>query len=174
MISHGYWQRRFGGDLGVVGRQLRIEGQPVPIVGITPAGFNGAAIGEPADITLAFNAKPALQPENDSFIGPDARWILALARPAAGLSRDQLQARLDVVWADLLARTLPGGISAETRQRILSTTLRLEPGATGASRLRRNLRSPLLVAMALVTLVLVDRVRQRRESAARAWRRPCP
>jgi putative ABC transport system permease protein len=154
VISYGYWQRRFAGDRDVIGRQLRIEGQQVPIVGITPIGFNGAAIGEPADITLAINAKPVLQPEDDDSVGPDRRWILALARPAAGLSREQLQARLDVVWADLLARTLPAGISAETRQRILSTTLRLEPGATGPSRLRRNLRSPLLVAMALVTLVL--------------------
>ena len=155
VISHGYWKRRFGGALDVIGRELRIEGQQVPIVGITPAGFNGAAIGEPSDITLAINAKPVLQPEDDSFVGPDARWILALARPAAGLSRDQLQARLDVVWADLLVRTMPEGLSPETRQRILSTTLRLEPGAAGVSRLRRSLLSPLLVAMALVILVLV-------------------
>jgi predicted permease len=155
VISHGYWRRRFGGDLDVIGRQLRIEGQQVPIVGITPAGFNGAAIGEPADITLAINAKPVLQPEDDSFVGPDARWILALARPAAGLPLEQLQARLDVVWADLLARTLPEGVSAETRKRILSTAIRIESGAAGASRLRRSLRSPLLAAMALVTLVLV-------------------
>ena len=153
VISHGYWQRRFGGDVDVIGRQLQIEGQQVPIVGITPKGFNGAAIGEPADITLAISAKPKLQPEDDDSVGSDRRWILALARPASSLSREQLQARLDV-WADLLVRTMPAGIVAETRQRILSTALRVEPGATGPSRLRRNLRSPLLVAMALVTLVL--------------------
>jgi len=154
VISHGYWRRRFGGDRDVMGRRLLIEGQQVPIVGITPIGFNGAAIGEPADITLAISTKPVLQPEDDDSVGPDRRWLLGLARPAAGLSREQLQARLDVVWADLLVRTLPAGLSAETRQRILSTALRLEPGATGPSRLRRTLRSPLLVAMALVTLVL--------------------
>ena len=132
VISHGYWQRRFGGDRDVVGRQLRIEGQQVPIVGITPVGFNGAAIGEPADITLAFNAKPVLQPENDSFVGPDARWILrarasrggSVARSTAGATRRGLgrSARANI------ARD----ISAETRQRILSTTLRRRAGARPA------------------------------------------
>ena len=155
VISHGYWQRRFGGERDVLGRQVLIEGQQVPIVGITRAGFNGAVIGQSADITLAFNAKPVLQPENESFLSADARWILMLARPAAGLSRDQLQARLDVVWADLIARTIPAGMSPEARQRTLSMQVHADPGRAGASRLRRELRQPLVVAMGLVTLVLL-------------------
>jgi predicted permease len=157
VLSHGYWQQRFGGDRNVIGQTMTIEGQPVPIAGITPPGFNGAVIGEAADLTLAISAKAVVQPEtkDEGWSTNDARWLLLLARPAPGLSRDQLQARLDVVWADLLKRNLPEGISDAQRQRTLSMTLRVEPGHTGASRLRRNLRTPLVVAMSLVTLVLL-------------------
>jgi putative ABC transport system permease protein len=157
VLSHGYWQRRFGGDRNVIGRTLTIEGQPVPIAGITPPGFNGAVIGEAADLTLAINAKAVVQPESkdEGWITNDARWLLLLARPAPALSLEQLQARVDVVWAELLKRNLPVNISDAERQRTLSTTLRVDPGQTGASRLRRSLRTPLVVAMSLVTLVLL-------------------
>ena len=57
VISHNYWIRRFGGDPRIVGQTMLIEGQQVPIVGITPEGFNGATIGERADVTLAIHAR---------------------------------------------------------------------------------------------------------------------
>ncbi|MEO7275520.1 MAG: ABC transporter permease [Vicinamibacterales bacterium] len=39
MLSHGYWQRRFGGDPTVVGRRLLVDGTPREIVGVLPQGF---------------------------------------------------------------------------------------------------------------------------------------
>jgi putative ABC transport system permease protein len=40
IIGYGLWQRRFGGDPGVIGRSARIDGGSVTIVGIMPAGFS--------------------------------------------------------------------------------------------------------------------------------------
>jgi predicted permease len=155
VISHRYWQRRLAGAPDAIGRELLIEGQPVPVIGITPPGFVGAVVGEQADIMLAINAKPVLQPENASFVSADARWLLLLARPAAGVRREQLQSRIDVIWPAVLERSLPNGISAEARARTLAMTLRVESGHAGASRLRRELRSPLIAATVLVTIVLL-------------------
>jgi len=39
MLSYGYWQRRFGGDAAVVGRNITIDSQPREIVGVMPKGF---------------------------------------------------------------------------------------------------------------------------------------
>ncbi len=39
ILSHGYWQRRFGGDPGVVGRTLTLNAQIAEIIGVMPAGF---------------------------------------------------------------------------------------------------------------------------------------
>jgi putative ABC transport system permease protein len=39
LLGHAYWQREFGSDPDVVGRSLRVQNQPVTIVGVLPAGF---------------------------------------------------------------------------------------------------------------------------------------
>jgi predicted permease len=39
IITHGFWQRRFGGDAGIVGRRISLDGQPIEVVGVLPASF---------------------------------------------------------------------------------------------------------------------------------------
>jgi predicted permease len=39
MLSYGYWQRRFGGDRGVLGRNIMVDSQSAEIVGVMPKGF---------------------------------------------------------------------------------------------------------------------------------------
>jgi macrolide transport system ATP-binding/permease protein len=41
VISHGLWQRRFGGDPNLVGRKVSINNHAFTIIGITPEGFKG-------------------------------------------------------------------------------------------------------------------------------------
>ena len=155
VLSHNYWRRRWGGDPRIVGQTMVIEGQAVPIVGITPEGFTGATVGESADVTLAIHARRILQPENAGVTGPGWRWIRVLARPVPALTPEQLQARLDVAWAQFLERNLSPGMTPEARERTLSMTVRVEPGVSGTSQIRGSLRFAIVIAMALVTLVLL-------------------
>jgi putative ABC transport system permease protein len=39
VLSHGYWQRQYGGDPGVVGRTVELDARPTQVVGIMPPGF---------------------------------------------------------------------------------------------------------------------------------------
>ena len=39
MLTHGYWQRRFGADTSIVGRTLTIESRPRTVIGVMPANF---------------------------------------------------------------------------------------------------------------------------------------
>ena len=155
VLSHRYWTRRLGSASTIVGQTLLIEGQAVPIVGVTPPGFTGATVGERADITLAIHARAVLEPENSGVTGPGWRWIRVLARPAPALTPDQLQARLDVAWTQLLQRNLEPRLSPEAAARALSITVRLSPGESGTSQLRGSMRFALTVAMSLVILVLL-------------------
>jgi predicted permease len=39
MLSYGYWQRRFGGDPGVIGRRITADGSPREVIGVLPQDF---------------------------------------------------------------------------------------------------------------------------------------
>src|SRR5438105_218040 len=50
LLSYGLWQRRFGGDSGIVGRSMVLDGAPVTIAGVLPASFDfpsGASFWRP-------------------------------------------------------------------------------------------------------------------------------
>jgi putative ABC transport system permease protein len=50
LVGYGLWQRAYGGDSGIVGRSLQVEGSAHTIVGMLPAAFN-AVLG-PGDVML--------------------------------------------------------------------------------------------------------------------------
>lgn len=75
VLSHALWQRRFGGDPGVVGSTITLDSGPVTVVGVMPAGFR---FGEPADVWLPL----ALNPIADN--GRQVRWVDVVARLAPG------------------------------------------------------------------------------------------
>jgi macrolide transport system ATP-binding/permease protein len=52
VISHGFWQTRFGGDAAVVGKEIRLNGSVFTIVGVTPEGFEGVSPGYPNDLWI--------------------------------------------------------------------------------------------------------------------------
>jgi len=56
VISHGMWQRRFGGDRNIVGRTLSLNQTPTEIIGVMPADFRFPRAEVDLWIPLAFNA----------------------------------------------------------------------------------------------------------------------
>src|SRR5579863_9798079 len=45
VLSYGYWQTRFNGDRGVIGKKLVVNGYPMTIVGVSQKGFDGLEVG---------------------------------------------------------------------------------------------------------------------------------
>ena len=56
IVSHGYWQRRFGGDPEVIGRVMTIDSRPRAVIGVMPASFSVRGI--PADLILPLRFDP--------------------------------------------------------------------------------------------------------------------
>jgi putative ABC transport system permease protein len=155
VISDAYWTRRFGRDPRAIGQSILVEGVPVPIVGVSPAGFAGANVGEAVDLTLAIQSRLVVRPDQPFYTGPGARWLRILARPQPDLPRDQLQARAIVVWRQLMEATLRPTTLPEDRRRLLSEELDVLPGRTGTSLMRNEFRFPLQIAMGFVIVVLL-------------------
>jgi predicted permease len=54
MLSYGYWQRRFGGDRSVIGRNVMVDSRPREIVGVMPRGFRFVDTDFDVMVPLAF------------------------------------------------------------------------------------------------------------------------
>jgi predicted permease len=154
VITDGYWLRRFSRNRDILGQSVLIDGVPVTIVGVTPPEFLGVMIGEAADVTLPVYARAQVQPSSDR-LEDDARWLRVLARPRDGMTLEQVEAQLAVLWSQRMKATVPANVAADVRARMLASTLEVVSGSAGSSDIRRRFRAPLLVAMGLVALVLL-------------------
>jgi len=66
VLSHGLWRRRFGGDRGVIGQVLRIDGVSRRVVGVMPAGFHFPE--QETELWIPMTIDPAkLQPGNFNY-----------------------------------------------------------------------------------------------------------
>jgi predicted permease len=94
MLSYGYWQRRFGGDPGVVGRTISVNSQSRVIAGVMPRGFKIVNYDFDLLVPLAFD------PVKESLAGFAYRGIARL-RPGITISQaDADLATLLNVWMD--------------------------------------------------------------------------
>jgi len=152
VITDGYWRRKFGRNPLAIGQKILVEGKTVTIVGVSPAGFTGANVGEAADITLPLGVLPQIQLDRNYTLDTAAWWLRVLARPQPGLSHTQVKARLAVIWRPLGESVIPA--NSGSRYRVEQSTLDAIMGGTGYSDLRRQFRRPLLVLMAVVGLLL--------------------
>jgi predicted permease len=155
VISYGYWQRQFAADPAIVGHTVHLNGQPVTMVGITPAGFTGANVGAVADVTMTTAALPRLNPEAASLLAAGNFWLRALVRLQPGLSAARAKARLAALWPHISARAIPPAWTLDRRQGIANASFEFRQGGTGWTYLRSIFRKPLLVLMAVVALVLL-------------------
>lgn len=107
VLSHRLWQGTLGGSPDVVGRELRINGIGVTVVGIAAKEFQGfnfaSALYVPASLTDRLTAVSRLHER-------DARWLYLAGRLAPGVPLEKARAALDVLGRALDASApLPDG-----------------------------------------------------------------
>ncbi len=101
ILSHGLWERRFGGDPGVVGRGVPFQGFNVTVVGVLPADFQlqfatDSGVSPDIDVFMPFPYDLAGQPRNVYF-------LRMLARLKPGVPFGQAQKELDSVASQIRA-----------------------------------------------------------------------
>ena len=101
LLSYGLWQSHYGGDRGVVNRQVDIDGKPVRVIGVLPREFEMPAL-EAADIVLP----EALDEAAERREAPDT-VMYGFARLKPGVSLEQARAALDPVFQYSLSLAPP-------------------------------------------------------------------
>ncbi|HVR72337.1 MAG TPA: ABC transporter permease [Vicinamibacteria bacterium] len=158
VLGHGFWTRRFAADPAVVGRGVHVNGHPMTVIGVAPAGFHGISVGESIDVYLPLMMQPQVIPTWTRGINDwRVRWLTSLARLRDGVSVEQAGASVNVLYSQLLKEDLErlGTRSERFRTAFLQKKLLLHPGGRGASGLRDLSRTPLLMLMGMVGLVLL-------------------
>jgi putative ABC transport system permease protein len=138
LISHGLWQRAFGGDAGVVGRSVSLDGAAVTIIGVMPPETNLPSVRAELWRPVGY-----LEQYESSAYGREERDFRVIARLAEGASLAQADAEMARLSASL-AETFP---TTNAGWEVELESLRAQVAGSA--------RTPLLVALAAVGMVLL-------------------
>jgi len=89
ILSHGLWQRRFGGDPNVIAMDILLNGDKFAIVGVMPASFQ--FLGRELWVPIAFSQQQLSK--------RDAHYLGVVARLKVGVSLAQAQAEIQAITA---------------------------------------------------------------------------
>jgi predicted permease len=153
VISHGFWERRFGRSPDVIGTRIDLDGAAITIVGVTSRRFFGPEVGRTFDVALPLNTEPIIRKGRTNF-GGHGSWLQVMFRLAPGQSPEQATAAFRVVQPQIIAETRPTGRRPDELARYLANPLTIRPGAT-VSGIRDQYQRPLFALMAIVGLTLL-------------------
>ncbi len=158
VISYGFWQRRFGMDPVVVGRQITLNDAPFTIVGVAPPGFFRFVVDRRPDLWWPLQMLPQVEPGNRDLRNQGSWWLRLMARRKPGVSLEQARAEMDTIFQPLLAEMAAARAAKWTptvRRNFLERRIELQPGSVGWTWLRKSFSQPLQILMAVVALVLL-------------------
>jgi predicted permease len=156
-LSWGAWQRRFGGDPGIVGRTITLNGHAFTIVGVAARDFRSLELEFAPELWLPMKMKPLATPLDPRLDNLRSRWLNIVARLAPGVELAAAEARANQLYrrtSEEYVASLPN-VSAETRQRMLDRHLTLLPAGKGRSDLRGRFSNAMLAVLTLVSLLFV-------------------
>ena len=97
VMSYNMWQRRFGGDPGIVGRSIRLSGS-YTVVGVAPKGFHGTELWSDPDFWIPMSS---WDPSGDESRVRDYRSYSVMGRLHPGVSAEAARAELAGISAQL-------------------------------------------------------------------------
>ncbi|MDP6606703.1 MAG: ABC transporter permease [Dehalococcoidia bacterium] len=155
VISHGLWQRVLAGAEDVIGRTVLLNEVTFTIVGVAPAGFRSASLGQSSDLWVPMAMQTVMRRPSAGLqraLGTDdllnavgASWLRMTARLAPETTRARAEAELDVIMAE---RTEVFPEAGPTRRAFLT-------GHNGGNQLRRTLGGIFLLLSGITVLVLL-------------------
>ena len=97
VLSYNAWKTIYAGDESIVGSTVRVNTQPVTVIGIAPQAFFGDRIvSTPPDFYLPIESMPAIA--NAPYVhGSDMLWLYMIGRLKPGVKQAQLQEKVNAV-----------------------------------------------------------------------------
>ena len=158
VISYSFWQHRLGSTSDVIGRQVRLNGVPVSIIGVTPPDFFGTDVGRTFDVMVPVGNEPLIN-GRESMLNGSGIVLLIVGRLRPGQTREEATAALRAVQPAIRASTMPQSASPSDGDLYLHDYLKspftLVPAATGHSSFRGRYVRPLVMILIAAGLLLL-------------------
>lgn len=105
VLGHGLWQRRFGGNAGILNHEVMLNGKPYTVVGVAPPGFEGMVRGIVAEFWVPLAMVETIQPDIAAAgmirNNRGDHWLMLNARLKPGVSRAAAQTAVQVAMRRL-------------------------------------------------------------------------
>ena len=158
VLSHAYWQNRFGESPDVLNETLVVNGQSMTIVGVAPRGFDGTTLGSRPQVFVPLTMRGKMNPNFSGFEDRRQYWVYVFARLRPGVSIERSAAAVNVTYRAVVndvEAPLQEGMSDQTLARFREKRILVEPGVHGQSSLHDEARAPLSLLLGVTAVVLL-------------------
>ena len=109
LLSQGFWQRAFGGNVKVLGKTIILNEEPAQVVGVLPKGFEMPQLGD-IDVMLPAHLDASLARSANS-----SSFLRTFARLREGVSIEQARDRMRPLFEESMAKDVPAELRSEAR-----------------------------------------------------------
>ena len=156
VVSHAWWEQRFGSDPSAIGKTIKIDDTTYSIVGVAPKEFFGTTVGSVPDLWVPLAMEKQLPPAHwDGRNNEKAQSLHVLGRLKTGVTPEQADAAINLLFKQALQARAGAQPDAERVQDIQNAKIELTPLSKGLSTLRAQFSLSLKVLMGVVALVLL-------------------
>ncbi|MGH9849145.1 MAG: ABC transporter permease [Blastocatellia bacterium] len=167
VLSHRYWQQRFGGNPAVIGKQVNLNHLAFTVIGVTPPGFEGTMdVGSSQDVAIPIAWEPQLSVERErsQMFGAGMWWLRLMGRLKPGATAEQARAQLENIFhqsviehrtARQARMKATGGNAIGNLEPKYYPRLFLDPGGQGEMWTRQGYAPSLYLLLGVVGLVLL-------------------
>ncbi len=161
VVSYDYWQRRFSGNVSVLGTQIKLLGATLTVIGVAPPGFTGESVGDRPDFWMPMLMQPVVMPGRDwlhedlSQSMEKVMWLHVIGRPKPGVTIARVQTEIDVLFRGIIENGYPATLNAEARKEAMDQHIKLHDARTGAFGGRDDFAQQLMVLLGASVVVLL-------------------
>jgi len=161
VISYDYWQKRFGGNVSVLGTPIQVMGTSLTVIGVAAPGFTGESVGDHPNIWAPMLMQPAIMPgrewlhEDLSQSLDKVMWLHVFGRLKPGVTQARAQTEIDVLFRGIIETGYPATLAPETRKQALDQHIKLHDARTGAFGGREDFAQQLWLLLGISLFVLL-------------------
>ena len=155
VLGYDYWRQKFAMSPSIIGRDIRLNGYPFTIIGVAPAGFDGDVVGERMALFVPLSMQPEIVRGRHWRNAPNTSWLSLIGRLRPGVTAAQAEADLNLIFKQIQKGDYGASLSADDRNAIRNLHINVSSGGIGLSQIRADYKTPLLLLMGIVGLVLL-------------------